>query len=158
MVYTALHVIKAMLNEARIELPTDFKMEISHHYGLKNFVRYGAALIECVNRNYCKKLIVQLPNQRHPAHFHRAKEETFQVLHGVLELELDGRRKTLYPGETLLIMQGVWHEFWNDTGVIVEEISTTHYNNDSFYADKTINRMERSARKTIVDHWGRFQL
>jgi N-acetylneuraminate synthase len=157
-IYSALHVIKAMLNDARIELPTDFKLEISHHYGLKNFMRYGATLIECVNRGYCKKLIVQLPNQRHPAHFHRAKEETFQVLYGVLELELDGRRKTLYPGETVLIMQGVWHQFWNETGVIVEEISTTHYNNDSFYADKTINRMERSARKTIVDHWGRFQL
>lgn len=157
-IYSALHVIKAMLNEAKIELPTNFKLEISHHYGLKNFLRFGATLIECVNRDYCKKLIVQLPNQRHPAHFHRTKEETFQVLYGVLELELDGRRKTLYPGETLLIQQGVWHEFWNETGAIVEEISTTHFNNDSFYADKAINRLERSARKTIVDHWGRFQL
>lgn len=156
-IYPALHLIKAMLNEARIELPTDFKLEISHHYGMANFLRYGVTLIDCVNRNYCKKILVQLPNQRHPAHFHRAKEETFQVLHGVLELELDGRRKTLYPGDTVLIMQGVWHEFWNETGVIVEEISTTHYNNDSFYADKRINRMERSARKTIVEHWGRFQ-
>ncbi len=157
-VYTAIHTIKAMLSEAKIAVPTDFKLEISHHYGMEHFDRYGATLVECVNRGYCKKLIVQLPRQRHPAHFHKSKEETFQVLHGVLDMELDGRRKTLYPGDTAVILQGVWHEFWTETGAIVEEISSTHYNNDSFYADKAINRLARSARKTIVDHWGRFQL
>ena len=44
------------------------------------------------------------------------------------------------------------------TGVIFEEVSTTHYNNDSFYEDKAINNLDRSERKTAVDHWGRFQL
>ncbi len=39
-----------------------------------------------------------------------------------------------------------------------EEVSTTHYNGDSYYADKKINRVERAARKTKVDHWGRFEL
>jgi hypothetical protein len=37
-------------------------------------------------------------------------------------------------------------------------VSTTHYNNDSFYADKRINKLPRSERKTVVDHWGRFQI
>jgi N-acetylneuraminate synthase len=75
-----------------------------------------------------------------------------------LEVEIDGRRRTLHPGDTLLVQQGVWHQFWTDTGVIFEEISTTHYNDDSFYEDKEINRLDRSQRKTVVNHWGRYQI
>lgn len=156
--FTAIHTIKAMLNEARIVLNTDFEAEFSHHYGLARFKEWGATIISCVNRSYCKKLVIQTPGQRHPSHYHKRKEETFQILHGVLEVVIDGRRRTLHPGDTLLLQQGVWHEFWTDTGVIFEEISTTHYNDDSFYEDKEINRLDRDHRKTVVNHWGRYQI
>lgn len=156
--FTAIHTIKAMLNEARVVLNTDFEAEFSHHYGLAKFKEWGCTIISCVNRSYCKKLVIQTPGQRHPSHYHQRKEETFQILHGLLELEIDGRRRTLHPGDTLLVQQGVWHEFWTDTGVIFEEISTTHYNDDSFYEDKEINRLDRSQRKTVVNHWGRYQI
>ncbi|HEX7336629.1 MAG TPA: N-acetylneuraminate synthase family protein [Gemmatimonadales bacterium] len=156
--FTAIHTIKAMLNEARVVLNTDFEAEFSHHYGLARFKDWGATIISCVNRSYCKKLVIQTPGQRHPSHYHKRKEETFQVLHGILEVIIDGRRRTLHPGDTLLLQQGVWHEFWTDTGVIFEEISTTHYNDDSFYEDKEINRLERAQRKTVVNHWGRYQI
>jgi N-acetylneuraminate synthase len=156
--FPVIHTVKAMLNEARIALPTDFRLEFSHHYGLDRFVEVGAVLIDCVNREYCKKLIVQLPGQRHPSHYHKRKEETFQVLSGTMEAEVEGRRRTLYPGDVLVVPQGVWHSFWTDTGLIFEEISSTHYNNDSFYEDKRINAMTREERKTIVNQWGRYQL
>lgn len=156
--FTAIHTIKGMLNEARIALNTDFKAEFSHHYGLARFPKVGATIVECINRDYCKKLIIQMPGQRHPLHFHKKKEETFQVLFGIQEVEVDGRRRTLYPGDIQLVQQGVWHGFWTDTGAIIEEISTTHYNDDSFYADKVINRTERTKRKTIVNNWGRYQI
>jgi N-acetylneuraminate synthase len=156
--FTAIHTIKAMLNEAHIVLNTEFEAEFSHHDGIANFFEVGATIISCVNRSYCKKLVIQLPGQRHPSHYHKRKEETFQVLYGVLEMEIDGRRRTLYPGDTQLVQQGVWHEFWSDTGVIFEEISTTHYNDDSFYENKEINRKGRSERKTLVNHWGRYQI
>ncbi len=154
----AVHEIKALLNEAKIQLGSDFKVEYSHHYGLENFRKTGAAIIECINREYCKKLVVQLPGQRHPSHYHARKEETFQILYGVLHVNTDGYARILHPGEILLIQPGVWHSFWTDSGVIFEEVSTTHYNNDSFYADKRINKLTRTERKTIVDHWGRFQI
>jgi sialic acid synthase SpsE/D-lyxose ketol-isomerase len=152
----AVHEVKAMLNEARIVLNSDFKVEYSHHYGIPRFREVGAVLIECVNRSYCKKLIVQLPGQHHPNHHHVRKEETFQVLYGVLHVEIDNHTHVLHPGEILLVQPGVWHRFWTDTGVIFEEISSTHYNNDSFYKDQAINRLERSERKTVLDHWGRY--
>jgi len=158
MVYWALHQVRAMLNEARIALPTEFTLEISHHRGMGAFARVGAVIIDCVNRSYCKKLVIQLPGQWHPNHYHKRKEETFQVLHGELLLELDGRRRTLVPGDVQVVMPGVWHQFWTESGVIFEEISTTHFNDDSYYEDKDINRIDRSARKTVVDHWGRHQI
>jgi sialic acid synthase SpsE/quercetin dioxygenase-like cupin family protein len=154
----AIHEIKALLNEAKIQLGSDFKVEYSHHYGLENFRKTGAVIIECINREYCKKLVVQLPGQRHPSHYHTRKEETFQILYGILHVNTDGYPRILHPGETILIQPGVWHSFWTDNGVIFEEVSTTHYNNDSFYADKRINKLPRSERKTVVDHWGRFQI
>ena len=156
---SAVHEVKAMLNEARIHLGPDFTVEYSHHYGIPNFRSVGAVLIECINREYCKKLVIQLPHQRHPAHYHARKEETFQVIYGVLYSDIDGHVRQLQPGDTVLVQPGVWHSFWTgDTGVIFEEVSTTHYNDDSFYEDKQINKLKRSERKTTVDNWGRFQL
>lgn len=158
LIKSAIHDVKALLNEASVPLNSQFQVEFSHHRGMKEFRDVGAVLIDCVNRTYCKKIVVQLAGQVHPSHFHKLKEETFQVLHGTLHLDVDGHRHTLYPGQTMLIQPGVWHSFWTDTGCVFEEISTRHINGDSFYADKRINKMERSARKTVVDHWGRFQI
>lgn len=154
----ALHEVKAMLNNARIPLNSEFEVEYSHHYGVENFRDTGAVIINCINRDYCKKIIVQLPGQKHPLHFHKRKEETFQILYGTLEVNIDGHDRTLHEGQTCLVQPGVWHSFASGPGCIFEEISTTHYNNDSFYRDKAINRMERSDRKTVVDHWGRYEL
>jgi len=154
----AVHEVKALLNLARVPLNSEFEVEYSHHYGICNFQETGVVIINCINREYCKKILVQLPNQSHPTHYHRRKEETFQILWGMLHTELDGRRRVLSPGDTQLVMPGIWHRFWSDTGCVFEEVSTTHFNDDSVYRDPAINKLDRAKRKTIVDHWGRFQL
>ena len=46
-------------------------------YYPENFLKTGATIINCINREYCKKILVLLPGQSHPAHFHKKKEETF---------------------------------------------------------------------------------
>lgn len=154
----AVHEVKAQLNEARIALNSEFEVEYSHHYGIVRFREYGAVIINCINREYCKKILVQLPGQKHPMHFHPLKEETFQVLYGDLTVSVDGHVRTLVPGEVCLVMPGVWHNFWTENGCVFEEVSTTHYNSDSVYKDAKINKLPRHERKTVVDHWGRFQL
>ena len=154
----AVHEVKALLNEAKIRLGPEFKVEYSHHYGIASFLETGAVLIECISRDYCKKLVVQLPGQKHPSHYHARKEETFQVLYGELECTVDGHYRKLVPGESVVVMPGVWHAFWTESGVVFEEISTRDYENDSFYEDKSINKLSRAERKTVVDHWGRFQI
>ena len=155
---SAVHEVKAMLAYARVPLSHEFTTEYSHHYGIANFRQCGAVLINVINREYAKKILVQLPGQLHPWHFHKLKEETFLVLWGELHLELDDRRKLLTPGDTITVLPGVWHRFWTDTGCVFEEISTTAHSNDSVYRDPDINRLTSAQRKTTVDHWGRFQL
>ena len=73
-------------------------------------------------------------------------------------IKIDDHERLLKPGDTCLVLPGVWHSFSTDTGAIVEEVSTTHYNDDSVYRDKKIQSMKRDERKTTVDHWGRYQI
>jgi N-acetylneuraminate synthase len=152
------HQVKAILNFAGIHLGHEFYVEYSHHYGIPNFEKTGCVLIECINREYCKKILVQLPGQSHPYHFHKRKEETFQVLWGEIHLDIDGHERTMWPGDTAVILPGAWHKFRSDKGCVVEEISTTHHDNDSVYQDPAINKMRRGERKTVVRHWGRFEI
>lgn len=156
-IYQTIHAVKGMLNEAGIPITPEFEVELSHHYGLENFHTHGVVIIDCINREYCKKILIQLPGQSHPYHHHRKKEEAFHVLSGVLEVELDGRRKTLRPGDVAVVQRGVKHRFWTEGGAIFEEVSTTHFNDDSLYEDPKIAKLPREARKTKLVNWGRHQ-
>ena len=155
---TAIHKVKALLAYAKVPLNHEFKTEYSHHYGISNFNEIGAVLITVVNREYAKKILVQLPGQLHPWHFHKLKEETFIVIYGNLNIEISKKKLTLSPGDQITVPPGIWHRFWTNNGCVFEEISTTAYKNDSVYRDPEINKLEYFQRKTKVDHWGRFQL
>jgi quercetin dioxygenase-like cupin family protein len=43
-------------------------------------------------------------------HFHRASEEIYFLLEGEGELEIDGDRRRIAPGDAALIPAGAWHE------------------------------------------------
>ena len=152
-IYQILLQVRGMFNKARIMFGKSSKIEISHHYGLERFREFGAVIVDCVNRGYCKKLIALLPRQKHPYHYHKQKEETFHLLNGDLEVEIDGREVTLRPGDTVLVQPECWHKFQSLNGAIFEEISTTHYNNDSYYEDQRIARLPRELRKTELPNW-----
>ncbi len=140
---------REMLAVARIVLPPGTQAELSHQYGLEWFDQCGAVIIDIVNREYCKKLIVQLPGQAHPLHKHLEKEETFQVLMGEVEAELGDNVRVLKPGDSITIPRGHMHAFRTQTGMIMEEISTTHVKGDSIYEDGDIPS-DPATRKTPV--------
>ena len=152
-IYDIMLQVKGMLNDARIPIGKNSEIEISHHYGLKRFREFGAVIINIFNRTYCKKLIIQLPRQKHPYHYHKRKEESFQVLYGNLSVEKDGYTYNLDKGDTLQVNPKEWHKFSTLNGVIFEEVSTRHYNDDSFYEDIKIAKLDRDTRKTYVDNW-----
>ena len=153
-VRTAIHDAKGMLYEAGIVLGNDFEVELSHHYGIPHFRQYGAIIINIINREYCKKYIIVLPGQKHPSHAHRIKEETFQVLYGNLDVQLEnGEEKHLKPGDMQTILRGEYHAFSSTTGAIFEEVSTQHMKSDSYYKDAEIDAMDPMERKTYLKKW-----
>lgn len=153
-VRTAVHDAKGMLYEAGIALGTEFEVEISHHYGMKHFRQTGAIIINIINREYCKKYIIVLPGQSHPFHAHRVKEETFQVLYGDLNVEIEGEgKKVLHPGDMQTVLRGDMHAFSSDTGAIFEEVSTQHMKSDSYYKDPEIAQQDPMERKTYLKKW-----
>jgi len=150
-VWNIVQEVKTFLKQSGVVYPGKADLEISHHYGLDKFYETGITMITVVNREYCKKLIIVLPNQKHPEQYHKEKEETFVVLHGEVELSLNGTVETLKKGDVITIEKEIRHEFTTKTGCIIEEVSSTHYLNDSYYTDETIS--QNKDRKTFVTYW-----
>jgi len=136
--------------KAHVQIPKGAEMQISHHYGLDKFYETGAVIFNCINRLYCKKIIILMPGQSHPKHMHKKKDESFQILHGDLELHVGSKTFHLKAGDIHHLPPGTWHEFKSAKGVVIEEISTTHFADDSYYEDRTISKVNQARRKTFA--------
>lgn len=136
-----------ILDESNVKITERDKAEISCHYGLERFFETGALIIDKVNREYCKKIIIVFAGQSHPTHHHIQKEEAFELLHGDCALNLNGRDVPLELGVPKIIPRKVEHSFRSENGCVIEEVSTTHVLNDSKYADTDINKLDLSDRK-----------
>lgn len=146
--------LKEIVLKSRIALPDNIDLELSHHYGIKRYEEWGAAILNCINHEYCKKLIILLPGQKHPFHYHVKREETFHVLYGSMDVAFGEGSKALKAGDMLTIKRKVNHNFSSKEGVIFEEISTANYKNDSFYEDGEImNNKDRKTRLTFRFNW-----
>ncbi len=128
-------------------------MEISHHHGIDRFRQVGITMLEIVNREYCKKLLVMLPNQLHPEQYHQLKEETFHILYGDVYIGLNGKEQLYRAGDVVTAERAVKHTMRSLTGAVIEEISTKHHVEDSYYTDPLI--MANAERKTLVTYWMR---
>lgn len=143
--------VKAFLKQSHVIVPGSADLEISHHYGLDRFDEVGLTMLTVVNRGYCKKLLVTFPGQLHPEQYHKQKEETFHILYGEVTLELDGIPSLCKPGDVVTVQPGTRHAFSSTTGAVIEEISSTHFKDDSYYTDQTI--MANKQRKTLLTYW-----
>jgi sialic acid synthase SpsE/quercetin dioxygenase-like cupin family protein len=143
--------VNDVIQHAKVVVPGQAELEISHHYGVDQFDSVGATIINLVNREYCKKLIVMLPGQRHPEHCHKVKEETFLILHGDITISLEGVSRKCGPGDLLVVERGMRHSFSTEHGLVMEEISSTHHKGDSYYTDPLIAPVDQ--RKTQIAHW-----
>jgi sialic acid synthase SpsE/mannose-6-phosphate isomerase-like protein (cupin superfamily) len=143
--------VARLVKEARVTFPEFADLEISHHYGVESFYEHGLTMITVVNREYCKKILILLPGQAHPEQYHKKKEETFHVLWGSGMIRLDGVTHAMKPGDVFVIQPGTRHFFSSENGVVLEEISSTHYADDSYYTDESIH--DNKNRKTFLTHW-----
>lgn len=142
---------KKIIKKGNINLPNQIEMEVSHHYGLESFFNYGMVIFTIVNRVYCKKLLILQAGQKHPEQFHKNKEESFRLLYGDIKLLLNDKLVKLELGDLVTVEKGTRHFFESSKGAIIEEISSNHQPDDSFYTDKTINKNQY--RKTILNFY-----
>ena len=148
---TIVHRAQAILRRNKLIFNNETSAEISHHYGIENFEKFGIFIVNVINLEYCKKIIIVFPGQVHPEQHHIKKQETFHVLEGSLDVTLNGIKQTLVSGDIATVDRGVKHIFSSEKGCVIEEISSTHFRNDSFYTDEKINKMDPLARKTVID-------
>ncbi|PIU41258.1 MAG: spore coat protein, partial [Candidatus Omnitrophica bacterium CG07_land_8_20_14_0_80_42_15] len=150
-IYGIVQQVKGILKKSNVLVPSKLDFEISHHYGIDRFHECGATIINVVNREYCKKLIVLIPGQKHPEQYHKLKEETFQVLYGDVLLNLSGLEREYKAGDIVTIERNAKHSFSTRAGAVIEEISSTHRAEDSYYTDEEITR--NKCRKTLITYW-----
>jgi N-acetylneuraminate synthase len=150
---TIIHRAQALLRISKIKVPFNISAEISHHYGLNKFDAFGLFIINILNLEYCKKILIIFPGQSHPEQFHNKKQESFHILSGSLDLFLNGIEKKLNEGDIVTIERGVKHSFFSKDGCIFEEISSTHFRDDSFYSDNVINGLDPLSRKTVIPNF-----
>ena len=140
--------IRNFLKNKNITIPAKPRLEISHHYGIEKFNKFGITMITIINKIYCKKIIILLPNQKHPAQYHKTKQESFFILHGNVDLKINNKKYRLKAGDLKTIKQSEVHEFSSKKGAIIEELSTQSLANDSFYLDKKIHL--NKSRKSFI--------
>ena len=142
--------IMPMLERAGVTVTHKDDVELSCHFGLDKYRETGALIISKINRTYCKKIIVMLPNQDHPTHRHLKKEECFELLDGDCILTLNGRDIPLKKGMPILINREVNHSFRSKKGCVIEEVSTTHIKGDSVYNNPAISKLTVDERKVKI--------
>ena len=143
--------VKALIKKSKVQVPGQCELEISHHYGIEKFRQFGLTAVTVVNREYCKRLMVVLPGQKHPEQWHNQKVETYHILYGDMTVEQDGKQETFKANGILTIQPGVRHSFWTKNGAVVEEVSSSYVTGDSLYTDKAISL--NLNRKTYVTYW-----
>ncbi len=143
--------VKEDFAKYNITVPQNLDLEISHHYGIDSFYKFGTVMCTLVNKDYCKKILYQFPNQAHPEHFHKIKEETFILLEGDLTVNISGVESVLKKGDILTINVGDKHSFFSKNGAIFEEISTEHISDDSYYTDDQITNNKNRKSKIALN-------
>jgi N-acetylneuraminate synthase len=142
---------KNLCEQAGVVLPNLVNFEISHHYGLDNFTKYGMVMTTIINRDYCKKILILNAGQTNPEHFHKTKEESFYCIYGTVELTIENEKLILKPGDLALIPVGKKHTIYSTSGAVIEEISSTSLPLDSYYTDPAIS--SNLSRKSNLAVW-----
>ena len=73
-----------------------------------------------------------------------------------LNNSLDGKLHVLKKGDVVTVESEVRHEFSTKNGCVIEEVSSTHYIDDSYYTDDSISANKN--RKTHLTQWTGWDL
>ena len=91
---------------------------------------------------YCMKVLTMQPGFQSSLHRHKVKHETFLVVHGCCDMEVNGKVRRFVQGDYQVIPPGTLHRFKAVDGVCtVVEASTPHWDDD-VYREEDSRRIE----------------
>lgn len=114
------------------------------HFGLNDF--YNIGIIEFninndIEHGYCGKLIFMFKGQTCPRHYHKRKHETFFIVKGKVEMELDDRAFIMEQGDRLIVEPYTRHRFTALEDTLILECSMPDLIDDSIFEDQRINKI-----------------
>jgi len=104
--------------------------------------KWGKEIIFHNDKNYCGKLLIFNKGAKFSMHYHLLKKETWFIKEGTFLIKyIDTKDATLYereliPGMAIEINPGDPHQLVSKTGGIIFEVSTQHFDNDSYRIEK----------------------
>ncbi len=85
---------------------------------------------------YCGKILYLKKDYTCPLHYHKDKHETFFIWKGRVEMEVEGEKILMKPGDVLIMEPGKKHKFTAlEEDAIIFEFSTEHKEEDSYFPD-----------------------
>lgn len=98
---------------------------------------WGTETVIANNERYCGKILNLKAGWQCSLHCHQIKDETFYLKSGVVAFELDGRKFTMTPGDTIHVPPGIYHRFAGVVDSVIIEVSTPHSDLDVFRAEQS---------------------
>jgi len=86
---------------------------------------------------YCGKILHLLKNYCCSYHYHKVKDETFYILKGSVRMNIEGSVTNMLPGKSIHIKPGTKHQFLGLEESEILEISTQHFDSDSYRLSKS---------------------
>ena len=83
-------------------------------------------------KKYCAKILCLKKGYRCSYHYHKIKDETFYILKGVILMELGKEEFLMWEGSIIHIPIGAKHRFTGATDAEILEVSTQHFEDDSY--------------------------
>jgi len=114
------------------------------HFGLQDFYNIGHTEFEIVNNieeGYCSKFIFMFKGQTCPLHYHEKKHETFFIVKGKIEMEIENERVIMYQGDKMSMSQGTKHRFTALEDTLILESSKEAFVEDSIFVNEKINEV-----------------
>jgi quercetin dioxygenase-like cupin family protein len=93
---------------------------------------------------YCGKILRLNKEYRCSRHYHKLKDETFYIWSGKVLFELNDKKITLSPGDSVRIHPGDWHRFAGLEESVILEFSTHHKDEDSYRSEPSGRTNEHS--------------
>lgn len=81
---------------------------------------------------YCGKILKLNQGYQCSMHHHKEKDETFYVLDGKVRMVINDEERIMFKGDTVKLKPNDWHSFGGILPSVILEVSTQHFDEDSY--------------------------